>query len=124
MNNGILDQYLANFDIILLVETNCESPNLQNTLLSDFTSTSKKKVKLDRKYKYGGIHGICALLSPGLKDAVDLIPDTNSECVSWPKINSVTHGDCVIGSVYIYNVTHHAFTLRRFSVRLKMILSI
>ena len=80
LNNGILDQYLANFDIILLVETNNESPNLQNTLLNDFTSVSKK-VKLNRKYKYGGIHGICALLSPDLTDAVDLIPDTKSECV-------------------------------------------
>ena len=82
LNDGILDQYLANFDI-LLVETNWESSNLQNTLLSDFTSISKKKVKLDREYKYGGIHGICALLSPGLKDAVDLIPDTKSECVLY-----------------------------------------
>ena len=56
---------------------------------------------MDRKYKYAGIHGICALLSPELKDAVDLIPDTKSECVFWLKLHSVTHGDCIIGSVYI-----------------------
>ena len=121
LNNGILDQYLANFDIILLVETNCESPNLQNTLLNDFTSVSKKKVKLNRKYKYGGIHGICALLSPDLKDAVDLSPDTKSEYGSnFILLRVVT----VLLALYIYHVTHHAFTLKRFSVRLKMILSI
>ena len=101
LNNGILDQYLANFDIILTVETNCDSPILKDTMLSEFSHISKKKFKSDRNYKYGGIHGISALISPDLKEVIELIPDTESECVLWLKIKSVMGGSFIMGSVYI-----------------------
>ena len=40
---GILDQYLSEFDIICLVETNTDSPHLDKSLLSDFLCIPKKK---------------------------------------------------------------------------------
>ena len=41
---GILDQYLANFDIIVLSETNTDSPELLNTLLIKFVCFTKKNI--------------------------------------------------------------------------------
>ena len=70
-------------------------------MLNEFSYVSKKKLKSDKKYNYGGIHGISALISPDLKDAVELIPDAQSECVLWLIIKSFRHGHFIIGSVYM-----------------------
>ena len=46
LNNGILDQYLANFDIILTVETNCESPILKIQCLVNSAIFPRKSLNL------------------------------------------------------------------------------
>ena len=41
--NGVLDQYLSQFDIVSLVETNTDSPVLSETLLNNYSCFSMKK---------------------------------------------------------------------------------
>ena len=101
LKHGILDQYLANFHIISLVETNTDSPGLKDSILNNFTCIAKKKIKQNSRYKYGGIHGICTIVSPEFKDKIMAIPETESECTLWLKLKLSEKDECILGVVYM-----------------------
>ena len=101
LRNGVLDQYLSKFDIVSLVETNTDSPVISETLLNSYSCFTMKKSNSTCKYKYGGIHGICVLVSPTYKENVELISDTVSECTLWLKITSNNTAHCILGAMYI-----------------------
>ena len=98
---GILDQYLANFDIIALSETNTDSPELSNTLLNKFVCFTKKKHNPSAKYKYGGVHGLCILVNPAYAEFFQIFTETESECTLWGKLKMNDGLQCMIGAVYI-----------------------
>ena len=98
---GILDQYLTNFDVISLVETNTDLPELSDTLVSQYACFSKKKSNPSSQYKYGGIHGICILVKPVFKDSFEIISDLESECILWGKIKLNDNSQFIIGAAYI-----------------------
>ena len=101
LRNGVLDQYLSTFDIVSLVETNTDSPVIPETLLNSYSCFTMKKANSTCKYKYGGIHGICVLVSPTYNENVELISDTVSECTLWLKITSNNTAHCILGAMYI-----------------------
>ena len=101
LRNGVLDQYLSTFDIVSLVETNTDSPVISETLLNSYSCFTMKRSNSTCKYKYGGIHGICVLVSPTYKENVELISDTVSECTLWLKITSNNTAHCILGAMYI-----------------------
>ena len=99
--NGVLDQYLSQFDIVSLVEMNTDSPILSETLFNSYSCFSMKKSNPNRKYKYGGIHGLCVCVSPTFKENVEIVPDTVSECTLWLKIESGKTMRYILGALYI-----------------------
>ena len=84
-----------------LVETNTVSPVVPETLLNSYTCFSMKKVNPSCKYKYGGIHGICVIVSPACKDKIEITSDTVSECTLWLIFKSKKSNNCIIGAMYI-----------------------
>ena len=80
-NLGILDQFLVNYDLVFLSETNTDSPVLTDTLLNEYLCLSKEKVNANQKFRYGGINGVCILAKPDLAEIVEVIKDATSECI-------------------------------------------
>ena len=117
---AIFDQYLAEFDICL-VEANTYSSHLHKSLPSDFLCIPKKKISCSRKYKYGGIHGICTIVNPSLRNNIEVIPDTESECVLWFKLKMDDNFTGNFGAV-ISHVIIPDFILMKFLTRSKVIL--
>ena len=115
LKHGILDQYLANFHIISLVETNTDSPGLKDSILNNFTCIAKKKIKQNSRYKYGGIHGICTIVSPEFKDKTMAIPETESECTLWLKLKLSEKDECILGVVYMPCETSRFYDEEMFS---------
>ena len=101
LNNGILDQFLANYDLIFLCETNTDAPYFTDTMLQNYTSISKQKSNSAQKFKYGGIHGLTVLFNPATVINVEEISDTVSECVLWLKVRVTENIEAIFGSVYI-----------------------
>ena len=56
LNLGTLDQFLVNYDLVFLSETNTDSPDLTDTLLNKYLCLSKQKINVNQKFKFGGIH--------------------------------------------------------------------
>merc|ERR1712208_59951 len=64
LDRGILDHYLSEADLIVLVETNTDDPIFKDTLLEDYKLFVKSKPSSPSgQYKYGGVHGTCVLIN-------------------------------------------------------------
>ena len=101
---GILDQYLISKDIAIIVESNTDHPCLQLYAVQDFLCIVKSKKPEITTYRYGGVHGICALFNPRLLDICDEIieiSDTSSECVLWILIKMKCGFHFILGATYI-----------------------
>ena len=101
LNKGILDQFLAEHDIICLSETNTDSPDFSNTMLNEYICIAKSKINPYKKHKYGGIHGICVLVRPCIADKIEIIPDMISECVLWIRIQLQDRLSFILGATYV-----------------------
>ena len=97
--NGILEDYLVDFDIICLSETKTQElpPNFSNSRIGDFKPLFKDKSP-HAGGLYGGTHGILALISPQL--AATKIEICKSDAVLW-FIVSLGHWRLIVGATYI-----------------------
>ena len=93
--NGVLDAYLSNFEIICLSETKINQlpPNISKSLIGEYKYLHKQPTKC----KYGGFHGLAAFVHPSLNATI--IPDTTSEAVLWFNITTQAWS-CVVGALY------------------------
>ena len=97
---GILDEYAKDFHIICLSETKTDAPDLIDTALCDYTCFVKSKSI--KKHKFGGIHGLCMLVSENISKHAKLLEENYSKHVLWVYFNKKAFGlSCVFGSVYI-----------------------
>ena len=98
--NGILSTYLSQFDIICLSETKIQTmpPNFSKSELGDYTPVIKPRPE-GSKHRYGGFHGLMALVHPSFKDP-EVLRGTQAEAVLWIKI-SRDDMSCIIGALYI-----------------------
>ena len=85
LDNGLLDIHLAGADLICLTETKTDFPDLKDTVLANCKCYSMQK--LSRNHKYGGIHGICIILSDVIYNNSDLVANTRSESTLWIRIS-------------------------------------
>ena len=98
---GILDQYLAQFGISSVVETNTNFPDLSRTLLHNFQCFSKQLPEFNVKYSMGGFHGICIIVDPALITDAVIIEGMSSECVLWMKMKFRNLFEFIYGAVYV-----------------------
>ena len=98
---GILDEYIAKFDIFSAVETNTDSPCLVNTAISDFKCQPKEPPSNSTRFKHGGYHGISIIYNPDIIIEATPITDLMSESVLWMKVNYRGILDFIYGAVYI-----------------------
>ena len=103
---GVIDEYFSKGDIITFVETKTDSPEpfLKDTFLQDFKCFSKSKPLKKVSYAFDGIHGISVLLSPRLVENsvhIEVIDDTQSECVLWILIKLKNGFNFIMGAVYV-----------------------
>ena len=102
---GILDRYLANFDMISLVETYTDMPNLSDALFNKITCYPKK-CNPAGKYKYGGIQGLCFLVNPAYDGIFEIITDdVESDCILWGKIQPNDSFQCMTSLYSLWQFT-------------------
>ena len=97
--NGILEDYLADFDIICLSETKTQElpPNFSNSRIGDYKPLIKNKSP-HAGGLYGGTHGILAFISPQL--SATEIKFCKSDAVLW-FIVSLGDWRLIVGATYI-----------------------
>ena len=104
LNLGILEEYVADIDIIIFTETLCNSPSLsslKNSALKDkVVITPKNKRTEDR---FAGTHGITIFINPNLSEGIqELQLDTVSNGVVWLKLSKNLIGvEIILGCVYL-----------------------
>ena len=97
---GFLTDYLADFDVICVSESKLQTlpPNFFKSRLGDYKPVIKP-VGVSSSSKYGGYHGLMALVSPRFTVS-ELDEECSSECVLWFKI-TLGEWSCIIGSIYV-----------------------
>ena len=100
LSDGILEQYITNFDIVCLVETKTDYLN-ENMLPRCFEYLSKEKSDKD-KFPFGGIHGIGVLVRDRISDCISVLKNGKSETILWLHITKKAFGfSFILGVVYI-----------------------
>ena len=106
---GILDLHLQAYDIICLLETKTDTPELSHSHLCDFQCYSMPKYS--NKQKFGGFHGMCVLMKNHVFNCSERIHATVSESILWVKIDSRILGfEFIVGAVYLpcEGTIHHS----------------
>ena len=103
LNNGIFDEYVKCFQVICLSETKLSKNtdiDFSGTSLIDYNCYTKEKTI--ESHQYGGVHGLCMLVSNNIVKHSKLITGVKSPYVLWVQFSEEAFGfSCVIGSVYL-----------------------
>ena len=91
----VLEDYAKDFDIVCLTETKTDV--IEKNWFPNYSAiTMPKKCS---SHAYGGVHGICILVSDTIMPNVDIVEGTCSTNVLWIRVKNIA--DIVLGAVYL-----------------------
>ena len=91
----VLEDYVKDFDIVCLTETKTDV--IEKSWFPNYSA-----VTMPRKcssHPYGGVHGICILVSDTIMQNVDIVAGTCSTNILWIRVKNIA--DIVLGAVYL-----------------------